>query len=169
MGADWVMGGTLPSTTATWLRQRDRPVRSRRSGTKPAGTSGKAGRQASAAEHCYSIDGDRHRLPIPDFQSRVDITVADPTYTKRLADLHALHPTLSCTSPRCAASHNVPAGLGGAVGLARFVGSAGHVAQRTHHQPVGSAGQDALTLVEIPALAIRRSPSARHVPAAVVL
>ncbi|MDD4868877.1 MAG: nicotinate-nucleotide adenylyltransferase, partial [Mycobacterium sp.] len=127
----------------------------------PSGQPWQKGRRVSAAE-------DRYLMTViatasnPCFSvSRVDIDRAGPTYTRdTLRDLHALNPDAQLyfiTGADALASILSWHGWEEAFGLARFVGVS-RPGYELHHGHItgvlGELADDALTLVEIPALAI---------------
>ncbi|CKN51266.1 nicotinate-nucleotide adenylyltransferase [Mycobacterium tuberculosis] len=127
----------------------------------PSGQPWQKGRQVSAAEPRYLMTviatASNPRFSV----SRVDIDRGGPTYTKdTLADLHALHPDSELyftTGADALASIMSWQGWEELFELARFVGVSrpGYELRNEHITSLlGQLAKDALTLVEIPALAI---------------
>ena len=127
----------------------------------PSGQPWQKGRRVSAAEDRYLMTviatASNPRFSV----SRVDIDRAGPTYTKdTLRDLHALNPDSELyfiTGADALASILSWQGWEEVFELARFVGVSrpGYELRREHITGVlGDLTEEALTLVEIPALAI---------------
>ncbi|TVS87732.1 nicotinate-nucleotide adenylyltransferase [Mycobacterium helveticum] len=135
----------------------------------PSGQPWQKGRPVSAAEDRYLMTviatASNPRFSV----SRVDIDRAGPTYTRdTLRDLHAVNPDARLyfiTGADALASILSWRGWEEAFGLAHFVGVSrpGYELQGEHVTGVlGELAADALTLVEVPALAISSTDCRRR-------
>jgi nicotinate-nucleotide adenylyltransferase len=135
----------------------------------PSGQPWQKGRHVSAAEDRYLMTviatASNPRFSV----SRVDVDRAGPTYTRdTLRDLHALNPDAQLyfiTGADALASILSWHGWEEVFDLAHFVGVSrpGYELQREHITGVlGELADDALTLVEIPALAISSTDCRRR-------
>ncbi|WP_082964744.1 nicotinate-nucleotide adenylyltransferase [Mycobacterium sp. E796] len=135
----------------------------------PSGQPWQKSRQVSAAEDRYLMTviatASNPRFSV----SRVDIDRAGPTYTRdTLADLHALNPESQLyfiTGADALESILSWQGWEELFGLARFIGVSrpGYELRREHVTGVlGELTEDALTLVEVPALAISSTDCRRR-------
>ncbi|GAB7143549.1 nicotinate-nicotinamide nucleotide adenylyltransferase [Mycobacterium riyadhense] len=135
----------------------------------PSGQPWQKGRHVSAAEDRYLMTviatASNPRFSV----SRVDIDRGGPTYTKdTLRDLHALNPESELyfiTGADALASILTWQGWEELFDLARFVGVS-RPGYELHHDHItgvlGELGENALTLVEIPALAISSTDCRRR-------